>query len=129
MTDESYSWFFRLYRDSFLKITNQYIMAAGDWKDMLTAAQEGKIDLVKYHIEQGVNPNYQHPEFLTTPLIESISFRQYEVAKYLLENGADPKLRAGFSTDTPLSIAKGTKDKKLIQLIKSHLPRKWFFFS
>lgn len=104
-------------------------MAAGDWKDMLAAVQEGKIDLVKYHIEQGVNPNYQHPEFLTTPLIESISFGQHEIAKYLLENGADPKLRAGFSTDTPLSIAKRTKDKELIRLIKSYIPRKWFFFS
>jgi len=104
-------------------------MAAGDWKDMLAAVQEGKIDLVKYHIEQGVNPNYQHPEFLTTPLIESISFRQYEIAKYLLENGADPKLRAGFSADTPLSIARATKDKAMIRLIKSYIPRKWFLFS
>lgn len=44
-------------------------MAAGDWKEMLIASQEGNLDLVRYHIRMGENPNYQHPEFLTTPLI------------------------------------------------------------
>ena len=99
-------------------------MAAGDWKDMLSAVQEGDLELVKYHLERGVNPNYQHPEFLTTPLIESISFEQYEIAEYLLEKGADPCLKAGFSLDSPLAVAKQTKNKDLIKLIKSHLPKR-----
>ena len=99
-------------------------MAAGDWKDMLSAIHEGNIDLVKYHINNGVNPNYQHPEFLTTPLIESIASEKYEIAKFLLENGADPGLKAGFSTDSPISVAKKTKNKEIIQLLKSYLPRK-----
>lgn len=102
-------------------------MAAGDWKDMLSAVQEGDVELLKYHLERGVNPNYQHPEFLTTPLIESISLQQYEIAKYLLENGADPTLKAGFSQDSPLAVAKSTKNKALTKLIKSHLPRKSFW--
>ncbi|MBX2875216.1 MAG: ankyrin repeat domain-containing protein [Saprospiraceae bacterium] len=101
-------------------------MAAGDWKEMLFAAQEGDLDLVKYHLEKGVNPNYQHPELLTTPLIESISFRQHEIVKYLLENGADPSLRAGFSLESPLAIAKQTKDKQLIKLVRSYLPKRSF---
>ncbi len=102
-------------------------MAAGDWKDMLSAVQEGDLELVKYHLEKGVNPNYQHPEFLTTPLIESISFQQYEIAKYLLDNGADPTLKAGFSLDSPLSVAKQTKNRELIKLLKSYLPKKPFW--
>jgi hypothetical protein len=40
-------------------------MAAGDWKEMLIAAQNGDLELVRYHIRMGENPNYQHPEFLT----------------------------------------------------------------
>jgi len=103
-------------------------MAAGDWKATLSAAQQGDLDLVKYYIQQGVNPNYQHPELLTTLLIESLSFEKYEIAKYLLENGADPQLKAGFSADSPLSVAKKTKNKELVKLIKSHLPKRKFLF-
>lgn len=98
-------------------------MAAGDWKDMLSAIQEGDLELVKYHLGQGVNPNYQHPEFLTTPLIESISLQQLEIARYLLENGADPTLKAGFSMDSPLVVARQTRNKALISLVKSYLPK------
>ena len=46
-------------------------MAAGDWKEMLVAAQNGDLPLLRYHIRLGENLNYQHPEFLTTPLIEA----------------------------------------------------------
>ncbi|MEM6299840.1 MAG: hypothetical protein AAF740_14215 [Bacteroidota bacterium] len=40
-------------------------MAAGDWKDLLAATQNNDLELVKYHLKQGVDINYQHPEFLT----------------------------------------------------------------
>ena len=96
-------------------------MAAGDWKDMLIASQEGNLDLVKYHIKAGVNPNYQHPEFLTTPLIESVQFGHTKIAEFLLENNADPTLKAGFSNDTALSVAKEYKRKEIITLLKKHL--------
>lgn len=102
-------------------------MAAGDWKDMLSAVQEGDLELVKYHLDGGVNLNYQHPEFLTTPLIESISFQQYEIAKYLLENGADPTLKAGFSMDSPLAVAKQTKNKDFVKLVRAYLPKESFW--
>lgn len=97
-------------------------MAAGDWKDMLSAIHAGNINLVRYHIEAGVNPNYQHPEFLTTPLIESIIVGEYEITVYLLSVGADPTLKAGFSEDSPLSVAKQQGDPRMIQLVKSYLP-------
>jgi len=103
-------------------------MSGGDWKEMLTAVHEGEIELVKYHIENGIDPNYQHPELLTTPLIDSIEHEQYDIAKYLLENGADPSLFAGFSTDSPLRVAKKTKNKRIIQLIREYLPQDKFSF-
>ena len=106
-------------------------MAAGDWKDLLNAVYDNDLDLVKYHVQGGVNLNYQHPEFLTTPLIESITSGRYEITKYLLENGADPSLSAGFSADSPLKVAKRTGNKALISLVKSFLPKEkkglgWF---
>ncbi|MEM7572123.1 MAG: ankyrin repeat domain-containing protein [Bacteroidota bacterium] len=99
-------------------------MAGGDWKEMLVAVQNGDLPLVKYHIESGINPNYQHPELLTTPLIESISFQQYEIAEYLLNHGADPELKAGFSTDSPLKVAKQQKNPAILELLRQYLPNR-----
>jgi len=98
-------------------------MAAGDWKELFAASQKGDLELVKYQIKMGVDPNYQHPEFMCTPLIESIQHQQFEVAKYLLENGADASIKEDFGTHTPLSMAKFTKNKKLITLVKTHLAK------
>ena len=93
-------------------------MAAGDWKEMLIAAQEGNLALVRYHISMGENPNYQHPEFLTTPLIEAATFGHLDIVTYLLDNGADPSLRAGFSSDTALSMARKEGHGKIVQVLK-----------
>lgn len=93
----------------------------GDWKEMFSAAQEGDIELVKYHLKMGVDPNYQHPEYMTAPLIECIKYGQLEVAKLLLENGADPNIKEGFGTTTPISIAKSKKNHKAVLLINSYL--------
>ncbi len=98
-------------------------MAAGDWKELFAAAQTGDLELVKYHIKMGVNPNYQHPEFMCTPLIESIQQQQFEVAKFLLENGADPSIKEDFGTNTPLSMANSTNNQKMITLVEAHLAK------
>lgn len=103
-------------------------MSGGDWKEMLSAVQEGDFALVKYHISNGIDPNYQHPELLTTPLIESVIYGHHAIAAYLLAQGADPALKAGFSNDSPLLEAKKSKDKQMINLIKSYLPKKGFMF-
>lgn len=96
-------------------------MSAGDWKDMLQAAETGDLELLKYHLSNDVNPNYQHPELLTTPLIVSIENGHIELVRHLLENGADPYLKAGFSADSPLSVAKARRQKEIVKLIKQHL--------
>ena len=95
-------------------------MAAGDWKEMLVAAQNGNLPLVRYHIRMGENPNYQHPEFLTTPLIEAATFGHKEIVEFLLENGANPKLKAGFSSDTALKMAKQNGHGAIVALLNTH---------
>ena len=93
-------------------------MSGGDWKEMLVAVQKGNIDLVKYHVSEGIDVNYEHPELMTTALIESIQFDQLEIARILLEHGADPKQNAWLSKDNPFTIAKQQQKIEFIQLFK-----------
>ncbi|MEM9261003.1 MAG: ankyrin repeat domain-containing protein, partial [Bacteroidota bacterium] len=61
----------------------------GDQKALLTAAETGDLTTVKYYLHQGIDPNQEHPEAMTTPLLESVRNGQLAVATYLLKNGAD----------------------------------------
>ncbi len=80
-------------------------MDGGNWKEMFNAACEGDLDLVRYHVSNGVDVNYAHPEFLSTPLVASILARQEEAALLLLESGADPHLPSEFDALTPIQAA------------------------
>lgn len=104
-------------------------MSGGDWKEMLVAVQNGDFELVKYHIQSGVDPNYEHPELMTTALIECIEYDRLEIAKFLLEHGANPKQNAWLSTDNPISVAKRSGKKAFVKLMKDYVPRKKFFWS
>lgn len=65
-------------------------MSGGDWKEMYVAVQKGDIELVKYHIKNGIDPNYQHPEILSLPLVTAIIEGHSEIAKFLLEMAQIP---------------------------------------
>ncbi len=95
-------------------------MAAGDWKEMLGAAQTGDLELVRYHIRMGEDPNYQHPEFMTTPLIESAQYGHVEIVTFLLANGADPEIKAGFGSETAMSVAKAHRQQAVVDLLKAY---------
>jgi uncharacterized protein len=92
-------------------------MSAGDWKDLYQAALTGNLSLVHYHISEGVNPNYQHPEILCTPLVASLIQGHGEVAHYLLEHGADPNLLSEFDGLTPLQAARKHGRAEFVKLL------------
>ncbi|MDM7941394.1 MAG: ankyrin repeat domain-containing protein [Hydrogenophaga sp.] len=81
-------------------------MSGGNWKEMYAAAEGGDLALVEYHVKRGVDVNYAHPEFLSTPLVATILARQEEVARFLLESGADPRLHSEFDAMTPVEAAR-----------------------
>jgi ankyrin repeat protein len=92
-------------------------MSAGDWKEMFNAAEAGDLGLLRYHLAAQVDPNYQHPEYMCTPLVACILAGQYDAAALLLQYGADPQLRSEGEAMTPLQAACHLRDPALIRLI------------
>lgn len=84
---------------------------------MFQACEDGDIALVKHYLNTGVDPNYQHPEFMTSVLIESVRSEQIDMIKLLLAHGADPHLAEVWGTDTPVSAAKTIKNKTIMALL------------
>lgn len=80
-------------------------MDGGNWKELFDAACKGDVDLLRYHISRGVDVNYAHPEFLSTPLVACILERQPESALLLLDSGADSTLHSEFDGMTPMQAA------------------------
>jgi len=93
-------------------------MNGGDWKEMFEAAQNGDVQLLKYHLKMGVDVNYQHPEFLCTALNVSIEQGHTAVVICLLEHGADPTIKAVFEGMDALQTAKLYNRKEIIEILK-----------
>ncbi|KAA1418266.1 ankyrin repeat domain-containing protein [Mumia zhuanghuii] len=81
-------------------------MSGGDWKDMFNAACKGDVELVRFHLDQGVDVDYAHPEFQSTALVACILDGQEDVANLLLDRGADPRLLSVFDECTPIEAAR-----------------------
>ena len=94
-------------------------MSGGDWKEMYGAAVDGDLALVRHHINAGVNPNYQHPEILCTPLVASLIHGHEDIAHYLLAHGADPLLKSDFDDMTPLAAARRHQRTAFITLLQA----------
>lgn len=94
-------------------------MSAGDWKDMYDAAQVGDLARVRHHIQEGVDPNYQHPEVMCTPLVASLVQGHDAVARYLLDHGASVHLRSDFDGLTPLQAARRHGRSDLAALLEA----------
>jgi ankyrin repeat protein len=94
-------------------------MSAGNWKELYSATIEGNLNLVEYHVKNGVNVNYQHPEILMTVLVAAIKEKHTKIAIYLLRNGANPRLESHFDQLTPLSAAMKYKVQDVLDELNS----------
>ncbi|HRD99522.1 MAG TPA: ankyrin repeat domain-containing protein [Rubrivivax sp.] len=81
-------------------------MSGGDWKELFNAGCAGDLALVAYHVRCGVDVNYAHPEFLSTPLVAAILAGQEAVALFLLDHGAMPDLGSELDGLTPMQAAR-----------------------
>jgi uncharacterized protein len=94
-------------------------MSAGDWKDLYAATLSGDLARVRYHIDAGVNPNYQHPEIMCTPLVASLIQGHAEITHYLLAHGADPHLRSEYDGLNPLQAAHRHGRHEFVALLRA----------
>ena len=81
-------------------------MSAGDWKDLYKASSEGDLELVQFHLRQGVDPNYQHPEILSLPLVAALLNGHESVARCLFEAGAKPDVDSIFDNMNAFEAAR-----------------------
>lgn len=95
-------------------------MSGGDWKDLFAAACRGDLELVRYHAEQGVDLDFAHPEFWSTPLVACVLAGQEDAAHLLLDLGADPRCRSELDEATPVEAARqmgmAGLEKRLVEL-------------
>ena len=94
-------------------------MSAGDWKAMLKAITEGNEGLVRYYLDEGVDPNYEHPEMLCTPILEAIRADHASIIVLLIEYGADANRKSAYEgVNAYQAIAKWNKAHLLEYLPK-----------
>lgn len=95
-------------------------MSGGNWKEMFNAACDGDLELVRYHVENGADINFAHPEFLSTPLVACILAQQAHIAHFFLDHGAAPNLLSEFDGATPVQAARqvglSTVEDRLVAL-------------
>ena len=80
--------------------------AGGDWKDMYNAAERGDADCVRYHLERGVDMDYQHPEAMVSALVIACIHGHTDVVRVLLEHGANPDQPSELGDISPLQAAR-----------------------
>ncbi len=69
---------------------------------LLFAAREGQMNAVKALVESGANVNEVSVSDNMPPITQAIITAHFDVAKYLLEHGADPNITSQTSKTTPL---------------------------
>lgn len=99
-------------------------MSGGDWKDMFAAATSGDVDLLVFHLAQGVDPDHVHPEYLSSALVASLCAGRADSAHLLLDHGADPTLYSPFEQMAPAeAAARAGFDDVLERLVGLGAPR------
>jgi ankyrin repeat protein len=85
---------------------------------LLTAAENGDLELVKLFLDRGVDVNMQD-HYYSTALILSCKEQHTEIVKYLLERGADPAKR-GFLDLDAFWYAFEKKNYRILELLIKH---------
>lgn len=94
-------------------------MDSGGWKDLVQAIIDKDIKKFNYYIDMDFDPDFLHPEMMTSVLIEAARIGHLEMTERLLNKGASPKLTSQMG-ESAIQIAKNNKDKELLKLLKKY---------
>lgn len=81
-------------------------MSHGDYKAFFAAACAGDVELVRHHLDAGVDIDFVHAELQSTALVAAIEEKRADVALLLLDRGASPTLLSPLEGMTPLQAAR-----------------------
>ena len=81
------------------------------WTPLIAASRAGNFEVVKYLVENGADINY-HNEYNETALSESVIQDNYDIAYFLLKNGANYRLPVIYRVDysIPVEMIKTKED-------------------
>ncbi len=88
---------------------------------MFNAVQNNDFELIDFYIRMGIDINYQHPEFMTNPLFESIRNENAEMVTFLLKHGALPDAIEAYSGKSVITIAREFNNAGIIESINQFL--------
>ena len=109
--------------------TAEYLLSLGadisayDYGGLYYAVHNNELEGLKYSISKGIDINVNSGMPLNTSIFTSTNSGDIKIIKWLLENGANPKLLTGKS----LRIAKRYGTDELRNLLRQYLPLKFLF--
>ena len=80
---------------------NELVGTSGGFSPLMFAARQGHEEIVKALVEAGADVNHQNPGDQSTALVVATINGHFDIGRYLLEHGADPRL-ASDNGVTPL---------------------------
>jgi len=93
--------------------------AGGDWKALFEAASRGDLEEVRLWLAAGVDPDFQHVEVGTTPLIAAAEGGHRAAVEALLEAGASPGLRSLWERHTAAEAARAAGHELLARWLEA----------
>lgn len=104
----------------------------GNWKEFWLEASKqggGDLNLIEFHLRNGVDPNFQHPEMMSTALCEAVGAGNVQIVQFLLKYqdkdgklAVDPTIPSAYENQTPLEMAMELQHHAMIDMILEALP-------
>ena len=93
--------------------------AGGNWKALFEAAKTNDLEELAYWLSAGTDPNVQHVEFGTTPLIVAAEKGHLEAVKALVDGGAKLGVRSDWDRHTALEAARTAGHASIVAWLES----------